>query len=290
MRKATRAGFLSVLMVLVPTLAAPPPALAQAMSEEQGEAILEELKAIRALLERMEGRALPPAPSAARPQAAPARIAVSTKGRPALGDAEAPLTLVEFTDYQCPFCNRFFKTTFPELKKRYIDTGKLRLVVKDLPLAFHANARKAAQAAHCAGEQGKFWALHDKLYENAARLEAANLPGYAAQAGLDAAAFRDCLASARHLDAIDGDAAEAGRVGITGTPSFVLGRTTEDTVQGEKIVGAQPYAAFAAKIEALLAEAGAARQEGRRNGAAPDTSSANYRLTGTKPATPSAQD
>ncbi len=294
----TRAGLPAVLTVLALMSAATPPTLAQGMSVEQGEAILEELKAIRGLLERMEGRGLPSAPSAARPQAArpqaaPARVSVSAKGRPALGDPEAPLTLVEFTDYQCPFCNRFFRTAFPEIKKKYIDSGKLRLVIKDLPLAFHANARGAAQAAHCAGEQGRFWPLHDKLYENATRLEAANLPGYGEQAGLEADAFRDCLASERHLAAIDGDAAEAGRVGITGTPSFVLGRTTADAIAGEKIVGAKPYPAFEAKIEALLAEAGAARQEGQRKGAAPDTSSANYRLTGAtgaETAMPSAKD
>ena len=304
MHETKIAGLRVVLVALALILTLPlsaPPALAQGMSVEQGEAILEELKAIRGLLERMEGRGLPSAPSAARPQAArpqaaPARISVSAKGRPALGDPDAPLTLVEFTDYQCPFCNRFFKTAFPEIKKKYIDSGKLRLVIKDLPLAFHANAREAAQAAHCAGEQGRFWPLHDKLYENATRLEAANLPGYATQAGLEAAAFRDCLASERHLTAIDGDAAEAGRVGITGTPSFVLGPTTVDAIEGVKIVGARPLAAFEAEIEALLAEVGkapAARQEGRQNGAAPDAGSVNYRLTGAtgaEPATPPAKD
>jgi len=288
--KAIYAGFLAAVAVLVLGPGSLSPARAQGMSVEQGEAILEELKAIRALLERMEGRGLPSAPSAARPQAtrpqAAARVSVSAKDRPALGDPEAPLTLVEFTDYQCPFCNRFFKTAFPELKKTYIDSGKLRLVIKDLPLAFHANARGAAQAAHCAGEQGRFWPLHDKLYENAARLQAANLPGYGEQAGLEIAAFRDCLASERHLEAIDGDAAEAGRVGITGTPSFVLGHTTADAIAGEKIVGAKPFAAFEARIEALLAEVDKPRQEGRRNGDTPDASSAKYRLTGTTGAWP----
>jgi protein-disulfide isomerase len=280
------------------------PVLAQGMSVEQGEAILQELKAIRALLERMEGRGLPSAPSAARPQAArpqtAARIRVSAKGRPALGDPDAPLTLVEFTDYQCPFCNRFFKNTFPGLKAKYIDSGKLRLVIKDLPLAIHANAREAAQAAHCAGEQGKFWPLHDTLYENAGRLEAANLPGYAARAGLEAEAFRDCLASERHLAAIDGDAAEAGRVGITATPSFVLGRTAADSIEGEKIVGALPYATFEARIEALLAEMGRAaskarpaRRDGGLTGSETGTGSDNYRLTGTtgdKPVPPPPPD
>ena len=218
-------------------------AQAKAMNQETGEAILEELQAIRALLERIEQ------------SAAPSTVAtVITKARPALGDKNAPVTLVEFTDYQCPFCARFMRDTYPQLKEDYIDTGKVRLVVKDLPLAMHANARKAAQAAHCAGEQDAFWPMHEKLFEHSQQLEAGRLPGYAAEIGLDAGDFAACLASDRHLADIDGDSSEAARNGITGTPTFVLAAGTGDRVRGEKIRGAQPFASFKTQIDALLAK------------------------------------
>ncbi len=250
MTKALVTAAFAALVLLF--LAAPPaPAFAQGLSEAQGEAILEELKQIRLLLQRMERRGGTPAATARRRQPSPT-AAVSAKDRPVLGEPDAPLTLVEFTDYQCPFCNRFFKTTLPRLKEKYIDTGQLRLVVKDLPLSFHKNAREAAQAAHCAGDQGRFWAMHDILYENAARLDAGLLPGYAEQLSLDVAAFEQCLASDRHLDDIDADSAEARRAGVTGTPTFVLGRTTDDVIEGVRIRGAKPYEAFEAEIKKLL--------------------------------------
>ena len=104
---------------------------------------------------------------------------------PFLGKADAPLTLVMFTDYQCPFCSRFETQTLPEIKKQYIDTGKLRFVVRDLPLPFHPNAPKAAEAAHCAEEQGKYWELREKLVNNGDKLDAKLLPDYAKQVGLD---------------------------------------------------------------------------------------------------------
>lgn len=227
------------------------PARADGLTERQGQAILNELRQIRQLLQRMErsGAAVTAQPRR-RPVAANMRV--SSKGRPTLGDPDAPITLVEFTDYQCPFCNRFFKTTFPALKKAYIDTGKMRFVVKDLPLAFHANARKAAQAAHCAGDQGKFWAMHDILYSNATRLQEAALAGYADRISLDLPAFLGCLESGRHLATIDSDAAEAGAAGIRGTPSFVLGPSTDDVIGGVHIRGAQPFAVFEGQIKALL--------------------------------------
>lgn len=162
------------------------------------------------------------------------------------------MTLVEFTDYQCPFCNRFFTNTFSELKQNFIDTGKLRFVLKDLPLAFHKNARPAAQAAHCAGEQDKYWSMHDKLYENAAKLDPKYLMDYARELSLDMAAFSECVEKKRHLAAIDQDAEEALAAGITGTPTFVVGNSGKDTIDGVTIRGAQPYQTFEGTINNLL--------------------------------------
>src|SRR5206468_10780677 len=113
---------------------------------------------------------------------------------PSLGRADAPVTLVEFSDFQCPFCGRFFATTLPALKQDYIDTGKLRYVFRDFPLdQLHPNARNAAAAAHCAGEQGKYWEMHDTLYRNQRTLQVEHLKGFALELSLNGNAFTTCL-------------------------------------------------------------------------------------------------
>lgn len=228
---------------------------------EQGDAILAELQAIRALLEQRgagDGRAQPGRAAAPAPAPAPAEeLSVSIDGSPSLGDPNAPVVMVEFTDYQCPFCGRFHKQTFPEIRKKFIDTGKVRYVVRDLPLRFHANAEKAAQAAHCAAEQGDYWAMWDTLFANADALEAEKLPGYGEAAGLDEEKLRQCLDSGRHLETIRASLADAKRLGITGTPSFVIGKASDDgVVKGPKLVGARPYPAFEQWISNALDAAG----------------------------------
>lgn len=131
----------------------------------------------------------------------PPTARVSIEDAVALGMADAPVTVVEFTDYQCPYCLRFVENTFPKLKEAFIDTGKVRWVVRDMPLGFHRNARKAAQAAHCAGEQDKFWEMRSVLFANAKQLEETNLPRYAETIGLNPSEFEECLASDRYLAA-----------------------------------------------------------------------------------------
>lgn len=214
----------------------------QGITHEQAGAILEELRHIRRLLEARPGR---PRPAQA--------LEVPVAGRPALGRADAPVTLVEFTDYQCPFCGRFHRKTFPLLKQKFIDTGKLRFVVMDLPLAMHPNAQRAAVAAHCAGAQGRYFALNDLLFRNQRRLQPDGIAALARRAGLDMKKFQTCTRSQRFLDEVRQSAALAVRLGITGTPSFVLGTAGPDgTVEGRKIVGAQPYTVFEAAISRLL--------------------------------------
>src|SRR5665213_2353557 len=133
------------------------------ITRQQADDILSELKAIRQLLEKQyrpgaPGR-LPPMPEI--PQTGKLRL----EGGFSLGSNDAPVTIVEFTDYQCPFCRGFESTTFSEIRKKYIDTGKVRFVVRDLPLAeMHPDAMQAAEAAHCAGDQGQFWRMHDVLF------------------------------------------------------------------------------------------------------------------------------
>lgn len=220
----------------------------QGMTQQQADAILKELKEIKVLLKKGNQQAR------GRGQADKEPSIVTTKinKRPALGKADAPITLIEFTDYQCPFCSRFHSSTMQQLKKKYVATGKLRIIVQDYPLQFHKQAKGAARAAQCANEQGKYWEYRDLLFKNQKKLADANLQSYAKQLSLDSKKFKSCVSSSKYDKQIAADMAAAQRIGITGTPSFVLGKTTKDKVTGLKIVGARPYAVFDAHIKSQL--------------------------------------
>lgn len=230
------------------SMISPVPVSADPMTKEQGDAILNELRQIRQLLQRPPQLQAQPAPQAPKPDE-PASVSIA--GFPVLGKTDAPLTMVMFTDYQCPFCSRFESQTLPEIKKQYIDTGKLRFVVRDLPLPFHPNAPKAAEATYCAEEQGKYWELRDRLVANGDKLDAKQLPDHAKAVGLDMDKFTACLDSSRYAEKVKTSAALAGTVGISGTPSFVVGRSKGDMVEGIKLVGAQPFATFDQKLKEL---------------------------------------
>jgi protein-disulfide isomerase len=191
------------------------------------------------------------------PPTAPAGpVRASLGDVPALGRPTAPVTLVEFSDYQCPFCQRFFLATLPALKKEYIDTGKVRYVFRDFPLdQIHPQARKAAEAAHCAGEQGKYWEMHDVLFGNQQALEPPKLSEHARALGLDGARFDQCLASGTHAARVAQGLTDGQATGVQGTPGFVVAKTTPgDTVEGTLVVGAQPVEVFRRLIDQLLAE------------------------------------
>lgn len=227
-------------------------ALAEGITKEQGEAILKELKAIKKELAEIKKKQVSAGPPS-RP-ARPTKAKVATLGNPILGDLKAPVTIVEFTDYQCPFCRRFYQNAFKDIKKDYIDTGKVRFVLRDLPLPFHADARPSAQAAHCAGEQDKFWEMHNALFDGKG-LKRDHIMGHAGSLSLDIPAFTSCLDSDRYKKDMDLDVQDAGKASITGTPGFVIGKTTENVVDGTIISGAQPYASFKAQIENALKQA-----------------------------------
>src|SRR2546422_8716545 len=213
----------------------------EGITKDQADAILNELRQIRLLLEKQQQQAWPtPTPTAGLPE----NVKIRTAGGYSLGRSDAALTLVEYTDYQCPFCRQFHDTTFQQLKKNYIDAGKLRFVSRDLPLEFHNNALTAAQAARCAGEQDQFWQMRDILIANSTNLGQDAILTYAQQLALDMNGFRLCLDSGKYFAEIQRDIAEAGSAGIYGTPTFVLGRTSGGAIEGIRIVGAQPYAAF----------------------------------------------
>jgi len=221
------------------------------ITREQADAILNELRLIRRLLET-NGRpttAAAPRPTP-RPQAA--RLPVAS-GWHAIGRDDAPLTLVEFMDYQCPYCRRFHTDSFAELKKQYIDTGKLRFVVRDLPLAFHPNALPAAEAVRCAGEQGKFWEMREALMLNSNDLSPDSISRYAKDTGVDADRLRGCVQREKYKAEIQKDASAAAAASLSGTPSFVLARTAPEELNGEVIIGAVPFAVFDAAIKRLLA-------------------------------------
>jgi protein-disulfide isomerase len=201
---------------------------------------------------------------AERPAAAPARrgpnvenAVIELGSNPVEGDNSAPLTLVEFTDYQCPYCARHLSQTHPKLEEEYVQTGKIRFVSMDLPLEnIHKLAFKAAEAAHCAEEQDKFWEMRERLFTNQKALQPWN--SHAEAVGLDVGAFEACLESDKYKEAVQKDAAEARKIGVTGTPGFVVAKTDPNNparVTGIVFLnGAKPFSAFQAEIDKALDE------------------------------------
>jgi protein-disulfide isomerase len=218
------------------------------ITSQQAEEILKELRAIRQAVERLQA----PAPQPAGPPPPPEKVQVTNVSGYMLGRPDAPVTMVEFTDLQCPFCNRFATTTFDQLKKEYIDTGKVRFISRDFPLDFHPQAKPAAIASRCAGEQGKFWELRMTLVKNASKLSPALIAQEAAALNLDKTAFDACSKGTQHDAAITRDLTEGAGFDVSGTPTFFVGKTTAQGFEGFRIVGAQPYAVFQARIEGLL--------------------------------------
>jgi protein-disulfide isomerase len=220
------------------------------MTKADGEMILKELREIRTLLEELaKSRG-----SIGQPTARGALPELTMPMRadwPSLGSADAPITLVEFADYECPYCRRFQSDTFPQLKKNYIDTGKVRFVSRDLPLDFHRNADAAAKAVRCAGSQGKYWEMRDIL-SAATELGEQSVVSAADQLSLDLGALRGCISGQDVADKIGKDRADAASLQISGTPTFVVGRLEGQVVKGVAITGAQPYENFERVIQTLL--------------------------------------
>ncbi len=180
---------------------------------------------------------------------APAGAAAAGYAAPVRGSAEAPVTIDEYGDFQCPSCGAFTRNVEAELVRRYVDTGKAKLVFHHFPW-IGPESKRAAEAASCAGAQAKFWPYHDLLYanqhgENSGFLTADTLKAFAGRLALDRAAFDACLDHGTYRAAVDADFQATLRLGFNSTPTFV--------VNGQRIVGAQPVAVFAAVIDAKLA-------------------------------------
>jgi len=175
---------------------------------------------------------------------------------PAKGSSEARIALIEFTDYECPFCKRHKENTQPQIDSQYVDSGKVRFVSLDMPLPnLHRLAMKAAEAAHCADDQGQYWQMRDRFFENQRALEPWN--SHAEALGMDVAQYEDCLNSGKYADAVKADLAEASKAGATGTPSFVVAVIDEkdpSKASGVTFIrGAQQFSAFQTALDDALA-------------------------------------
>ncbi len=173
------------------------------------------------------------------------------------GKSDAPIVIIEYSDYQCPFCRSWFNGSKSQLDKEYIETGKVQFIYKDFPLSFHPMASVYAEAARCAGDEGKYWEMHDKIFNEqdkfgqgtVSNLTVDDVKKWSQDIGLDATQFNSCLDSGKYTSAVQANFNEGAAVGVSGTPSFVIGKADGT---GQLIVGAQPYSVFKSAIDGLL--------------------------------------
>jgi protein-disulfide isomerase len=214
----------------------------EALKESQ-KALQRDLQDVKALLR-------------ARTQEAPAQpVALNVEGAPFLGNKDAKVTVIEFSDFQCAFCARHSQQTLPAIVKDYVEAGKVKYVLRDFPIAaLHPQAHKSHEAAHCAGEQGKYWEMHARLFGNLRGQDAESLTAHAKGLRLDTGKFDQCVASGRHAASVKKAIEEGQRAGVRGTPTFFVGPTGNGrTVEGARMIrGAQPYESFKSAIDPLL--------------------------------------
>lgn len=187
-------------------------------------------------------------------QKPPEVVSVNIGKDPFMGDKDAAVTVIEFSDYECPSCGSFARSIFPILKKDYIDTGKVKYIHRDFPLDIHEDAPKAAEAVRCALEQGKYWEMHDMLFANQENLDIESLKGYAEKLGMDMDSFNSCLDSGKYSEAVKENLnnEELAR-NVSGTPSFILGiPTPEGILRGPIMKGSPPINVFKQIIESFL--------------------------------------
>ena len=209
------------------------------VTSKQMDEVIDELRRIRILLE-----------AGARPAPVAARTTLDLSKAPWMGSKDASVVIAEIMDYECSYCRRFYSTTFPDLKKLYIDTGRVRFYVIDLPLKEHTHALLAAEAARCAAEQGGFWEAYHFLMSSASLDETA-IAELGRRRGMDENRFNLCLTSRKYEQNVLESAAEASSKGISARPSFVIGQATATGVEGDVVVGAKPLGVFQRQIDAL---------------------------------------
>ena len=220
--------------------------------KEGQQRILTELEEIKKLLQERPARA-----DYATKPATPKIISLNVHGEPFRGDDRARVMIMEYSDFDCSFCAKYVAEIYPLIDENYIKTGKIKYFFRDLPEPRNTNALFKAQAARCAGEHGKFWEMHDRLFALQPVPAGQDLVSLAAALDLDAKKFTSCLASERHAENIRRSIAGAERMGLHGTPAFLIGTASEDGdfVRAAKVfVGAESYEAFKAILDELLSD------------------------------------
>jgi protein-disulfide isomerase len=207
------------------------------------------LVSINAKLDKIATGAVVQQPTAQVPTPTPTQAAAPVKvgegNNPIRGEKTAPVEIIEFSDFQCPYCQNWYDQNMQQLEDKYIKTGKVKFVFRDFPLSFHPYAQKAAEASECAAEQGKFWEMHDSIFTTK-KITVDELKQQAKDLGLDTAKFNTCLDSGKTAAAITQDLNDGQAAGVSGTPTFF--------VNGQKIVGAQPFAVFDTAIQQALGQ------------------------------------
>lgn len=197
--------------------------------------------------------------ASSRQSGAATATTVSIAGAPAKGARSATIAVIEYADFECPYCAVFFRETLPSLDREYVRTGKVLLVFKHRPIpSIHPNALKAASAAECAGEQGSFWPMHDLLFSDQKNFSAEGLVARVRRLGLDSISFGECLEIRRAEKRVNDDMADATALGITGTPTFLIGpidRRTSVVQARERLEGTQPMSVLRLALDRLLADA-----------------------------------
>ncbi len=169
-----------------------------------------------------------------------------------LGSDDAKVAIIEFTDYQCPFCRKHTEKTFPVIKNQLIDTGRVKYFVKDFPLGFHGLAKSAAVAARCAGEQGKYWEMHDLVFDRQQQLNQASFSAFADRLSLNIDQFKECSVASTALEGIEADINDGKSMGVQGTPAFFVGRIRHSRlVDAKALYGTQGYGSFLRIIDQL---------------------------------------
>lgn len=169
-----------------------------------------------------------------------------------LGKPEASIAILEFSDYECPFCTKHYQKVLPKLRERYIDKGIVQYVMKDFPLEFHANAKKASLSARCAGEQNHYWAMHNVIFDAHGQISDELINKAVKTQGLDNKAFKQCVGNPLQLVAVEKDIALGTRLGINGTPAFVIGKIKDkQLITYKRIDGVQSFETFAGIIDSF---------------------------------------
>ncbi len=247
------AALIGVFILLRPDILQPVATMTKLSQEVEGlklgqGAILQELASISRTIQ------------GPRRQGPRRNVVLKATGAGVLGDAKARVAIIEFSDYQCPFCLRHFRATMPKLIKEFIDTGKVKYVLRDFPLsAIHPEAFAAAVAARCAGDQGKYMEMHDQFFAKQATLRQADWNAHAKAVGLDLGDFEACMESKRHEAAVKKDLEDGAEAGVRGTPTFFIGPLDADGTTmraGNVVTGAQPYRVFKRALDSLLAAKG----------------------------------